>query len=69
MKFNKIKNRKLSLFAIIAILVVLVLLSRRRPEDYENEDKQSAGPSAIESIAKEKEMTQAELDAVLKFIR
>lgn len=64
MKFNfrKIDINQIILF--ISIVVISMWLFRLSRERYE---ETQIGPS-IESAAKDKKMTQAELDAVLKFI-
>lgn len=64
MKLNKIKNKKFILFSIIAVLVIIALL-RRKPEDYEGEAGPGPGPSGSQTP----EVTQEDLDAVLKFIK
>jgi len=51
---------------IISIVIVSIWLIKRSKEQYEEE--KTIGPS-IEIVAEEKKMTQAELDAVLKFIK
>lgn len=53
------------IFTVIVVLIMLSLFLRRKPEDYEG----AVGPSPVSEVAKEKQMSQAELDAVLKFIR
>ena len=50
---------------IISIVIVSIWLVNRAKEKYE---EGQIGP-AIQETAKEKKMTQAELDAVLKFIK
>ena len=61
--FNKIKMNQILL--IISIVIVSIWLVNRAKEKYE---EGQIGP-AIQETAKEKKMTQAELDAVLKFIK
>ena len=61
--FKKIKMNQVLL--IISIVIVSIWLVNRAREKYE---EGQIGP-AIQETAKEKKMTQAELDAVLKFIK
>ena len=61
--FKKIKVNQILL--IISIVIVSIWLVNRAKEKYE---EGQIGP-AIQETAKEKKMTQAELDAVLKFIK
>lgn len=61
--FKKIKMNQVLL--IISIIIVSIWLVNRAREKYE---EGQIGP-AIEETAKAKKMTQAELDAVLKFIK
>lgn len=72
-KNNREALKMASLFAIfMATLVFLAVMKYKkmnRRSGYEGEAGPSAGPSAIATVAEEKELTQAELDAVLKFIR
>jgi Tfp pilus assembly protein PilO len=67
----KVNFRKLKLNQIllgISIVVILVWLFRIAKEKYEEmEQAKQTGPS-VEKAAESKQMTQAELDAVLKFI-
>ncbi|ALI95169.1 hypothetical protein AP053_gp058 [Ostreococcus mediterraneus virus 1] len=65
--FKKIKMNQVLL--IISIIIVSLWLINRAREKY---DEGQIGPAigpAIEETAKAKKMTQAELDAVLKFIK
>jgi hypothetical protein len=67
----KVNFRKLKLNQIllgISIVVILVWLFRIAKEKYEEmEQAEQIGPT-VEKAAESKKMTQAELDAVLKFI-
>jgi len=65
--FNKIKMNQVLL--IISIVIVSIWLVNRAKEKYEEGQIGPAIGPAIEETAKAKKMTQAELDAVLKFIK
>jgi hypothetical protein len=58
------RNKVLLLLAAIVIASCVWIASLRKPEDYEGE----SGPSPSDDPELPK-MTQAELDAVMKFIR
>jgi hypothetical protein len=68
----KVNFRKLKLNQVllgISVVVIIVWLFRIAKEKYEEmEEAEQIGPS-VEEAAKSKQMTQAELDAVLKFIK
>jgi hypothetical protein len=68
----KVNFRKLKLNQVllgISVVVIIVWLFRIAKEKYEEmEEAEQIGPS-VEKAAKSKQMTQAELDAVLKFIK
>lgn len=67
MKTNLKKIKVNQLFVLLAAIIISLFLIRsiRKPEQYEGD----VGPSSeVKAVAKEKELTQAELDAVLKFI-
>jgi hypothetical protein len=68
----KVNFKKLKLNQIllgISVVVILVWLFRIAKEKYEEmEQAEQIGPS-VEKAAESKQMTQAELDAVLKFIK
>jgi hypothetical protein len=65
--FKKIKVNQILL--IISIVIVSIWLVNRAREKYEEGQIGPAIGPAIEETAKAKKMTQAELDAVLKFIK
>lgn len=65
--FKKIKMNQVLL--IISIIIVSLWLINRAREKYEEGQIGPAIGPAIEETAKAKKMTQAELDAVLKFIK
>lgn len=65
--FKKIKMNQVLL--IISIVIVSIWLVNRAREKYEEGQIGPAIGPAIEETAKAKKMTQAELDAVLKFIK
>jgi hypothetical protein len=65
MKINFKKVNLNQVILIISIAIVSMWLVNRAKEKYE---EGQIGP-AIEETAKAKKMTQAELDAVLKFIK
>jgi len=65
--FKKIKVNQILL--IISIVIVSIWLVNRAKEKYEEGQIGPAIGPAIEETAKAKKMTQAELDAVLKFIK
>jgi len=65
--FKKIKVNQILL--IISIIIVSIWLVNRAKEKYEEGQIGPAIGPAIEETAKAKKMTQAELDAVLKFIK
>jgi hypothetical protein len=65
--FNKIKMNQVLL--IISIVIVSIWLVNRAKEKYEEGQIGPAIGPAIQETAKAKKMTQAELDAVLKFIK
>ena len=65
--FKKIKMNQV-LLIISIIIVSLWLINRAREKYEEGQIGPSIGP-AIEEASKEKKMTQAEFDAVLKFIK
>ena len=70
MKLNLKKVRVNQVFVVLAAIVISLFLIRsfKKPEQYEG-GIGPAGPSEdIKGVAKEKKLTQAELDAVLKFI-
>lgn len=69
MKFNFRKIKLNHILLIVSILIVTLWLINLAREKYE---EGQVGPSigpAIEEAAEKKQMTQAELDAVLKFIK
>jgi hypothetical protein len=70
MKLNLKKVRFNQLVVLLIAIVVALYLIRPlvKPEGYEGEVGPSPGPSEVKAVAKEKELSQAELDAVLKFI-
>ena len=71
MKLNLKKVRFNQLVVLLIAIVVALYLIRPlvKPEGYEGEVGPSPGPSEeVKNAAKEKNLTQAELDAVLKFI-
>jgi hypothetical protein len=70
MKFNfrKVKLNQILLIASI-IIVSLWLINRARERYEEGQVGPSAGPSEVRETAEKKQLSQAELDAVLKFIR
>ena len=65
--FKKIKVNQILL--IISIVIVSIWLVNRAKEKYEEGQIGPAIGPAIQETAKAKKMTQAELDAVLKFIK
>ena len=65
--FKKIKVNQILL--IISIVIVSIWLVNRAREKYEEGQIGPVIGPAIEETAKAKKMTQAELDAVLKFIK
>ena len=65
--FKKIKVNQILL--IISIIIVSIWLVNHAKEKYEEGQIGPAIGPAIEETAKAKKMTQAELDAVLKFIK
>jgi hypothetical protein len=65
--FKKIKMNQVLL--IISIVIVSIWLVNRAREQYEEGQIGPAIGPTIEETAKAKKMTQAELDAVLKFIK
>jgi len=69
MKFNlkKLKFRQIVIAIIIVLLVWMV--SRKMGEMYENGVGPSMGPSTGPSKEEEPKLTQAEIDAVMKFIQ
>lgn len=69
MNLNKLKNRKFTLFVIIAILVAISLLLRRRLEVYEGEAGPSKSPGPSQTAPATSNITQEDLDSVLKFIK
>mgnify|MGYP001054430974 CR=1 FL=1 len=66
MKINLKKVKLNQVLLIISIVIVSMWLVNRANEKYEEE--KTIGPT-IEIAAEEKKMSQAELDAVLKFIK
>lgn len=69
MKFNFRKIKLNQILLIVSIIIVSLWLVNLAREKYEEGQVGPALGPAIEEAAKEKKMTQAELDAVLKFIK
>jgi hypothetical protein len=69
MKINFKKVKLNQVLLIISIVIVSMWLVNRAKEKYEEGQIGPAIGPAIEETAKAKKMTQAELDAVLKFIK
>ena len=71
MKLNLKKVRVNQVFVVLVAIVISLFLIRsfKKPEQYEGDVGPSPGPSEeVKQAAKAKNLTQAELDAVLKFI-
>ena len=69
MKFNFRKIKLNQILLIVSIIIVSLWLVNLAREKYEEGQVGPALDPAVEEAAKEKKMTQAELDAVLKFIK
>ena len=70
MKFNFKKMKLNQVLLIISIIIVSLWLINRAREKYEEgQVGPSVGPSEVKEAAEKKQLSQAELDAVLKFIR
>lgn len=70
MKFNFRKVKLNQFLLVVSILIVSLWLINRTREKYEDgQVGPSVGPSEVKEAAEKKQLTQSELDAVLKFIR
>jgi len=70
MKVNLRKIKLNQILLILSILIVSLWLINLAKEKYEEENVgPSVGPTEVKDVAEQKKMSQAELDAVLKFIK
>jgi len=70
MKVNLRKIKLNQILLILSILIVSLWLINLAKEKYEEGSVgPSIGPTEVKDVAEQKKMTQAELDAVLKFIK
>ena len=70
MKVNLRKIKLNQILLILSILIVSLWLINLAKEKYEEGSVgHSVGPTEDKDVAEQKKMTQAELDAVLKFIK
>lgn len=68
----KLKLKKISLnnvMLVVSVIAITIYLMRLAKEKYEESVGPSMGPGEVKEVAEKKQLTQSELDAVLKFIR